>query len=64
MANNENKVTLKDNEYFVLGDNRDASQDSRIFGAVDRSFITGRVWLRGLPINKAQVYAQNNLPKY
>lgn len=64
VANNENKVTLKDNEYFVLGDNRDASQDSRFFGAVDKSFITGRVWLRGLPLSKAQVYAQNNLPKY
>jgi signal peptidase I len=64
LANNENKITLKDNEYFVLGDNRDASQDSRFFGAVDKSFITGRVWLRGLPINKAQVFAQNNLPKY
>jgi len=64
IANNENKLTLEADEYFVLGDNRDASQDSRVFGAVNRSFITGKVWLRGLPINKAQVFTKNNLPKY
>ena len=64
VANNENKITLKDNEYFVLGDNRNASMDSRMFGAVNKSFITGRVWLRGLPISEAKVFTQNNLPKY
>lgn len=64
VANNENKVELKDDEYFVLGDNRSASQDSRFFGAVNKSFITGRVWFRGLPINKATLFTKNNLPKY
>jgi len=64
VANNENRITLKDNEYFVLGDNRQASQDSRFFGSVNKSFITGRVWLRGLPINEAKVFTQANLPKY
>ena len=64
LANNENRITLKTDEYFVLGDNRDASQDSRFFGPVNKSFITGRVWLRGLPLNKAKVFTKNNLPKY
>ena len=64
VANNENKITLKAGEYFVLGDNRTASQDSRFFGPVDKSFITGRVWLRGLPISEAKVFTKNNLPKY
>ena len=29
---NEPKVELKDNEYYLLGDNRDASDDSRVYG--------------------------------
>jgi signal peptidase I len=64
IANNENRVTIKADEYYVLGDNRGASQDSRFFGAVNKSFITGRVWLRGLPISAAKIFNQNNLPKY
>lgn len=31
------------NEYFLLGDNREASTDSRHYGAVHRSHIVGRV---------------------
>ena len=64
IANNENRITLKTDEYYVLGDNRGASQDSRYFGAVNKSFITGKVWLRGLPISEAKIFNQNNLPKY
>ncbi len=45
-------VTLKENEFFLLGDNRAASLDSRFFGPVDRKAIVGRVWLRGYPIDR------------
>ena len=37
-------------EYFVLGDNRADSQDSRAFGPVDRRLILGRVWFRCWPL--------------
>lgn len=51
------EIQLADDEYFVLGDNRDASLDSRSFGAVKRELIVGKVWLRGLPLTKVTFFA-------
>lgn len=45
-------VILGDDKFFVLGDNRDNSMDSRMFGSVDRDLIIGRAWFRGFPFNK------------
>lgn len=39
-----NPQILGEYEYFLLGDNRHSSIDSRVFGPVNRSNIIGRAW--------------------
>lgn len=45
-------TTLGANEYFVMGDNRPNSSDSRTWGILPRANIIGRVDLRLLPVSK------------
>lgn len=45
-------IQLAEDEYFVLGDNRTHSKDSRLFGPVPKKAITGAVWFRLYPLNK------------
>ena len=48
--------TLRKDEFFVLGDNRTASSDSRSFGSITRKSFRGKVWLIYWPIIKANRY--------
>lgn len=44
-------------EYFVLGDNRNASYDSRRFGPIKIKDIVGRTWLRGWPLTRVSKFS-------
>ncbi len=46
------KVTLKDNEYFVMGDNRHNSSDSRLWGILPKVNIIGKSFIRLFPFNE------------
>lgn len=47
--------TLKDGEYFMMGDNRAGSFDSRAWGPVNRDLIVGRAFLRLFPVTAIDV---------
>lgn len=47
------KVFVPEGEYFVLGDNRPHSSDSRSWGFISKEKITGRAWLIYWPLQEA-----------
>lgn len=55
------ELTLNDNEYFVLGDNRDHSSDSRVFGPLPKKNIVGKAWFSVYPW---QIFGLIKTPSY
>lgn len=57
----DRRVSLGVDEYYLLGDNRGQSLDSRMFGPVRGEAIVGRVWFRGWPLGR---FGVPELPEY
>lgn len=57
LTDGEKIVSLGYGQYFLMGDNRPNSFDSRRFGPVDKELIVGRTWFRGWPFSRAQFFS-------
>lgn len=72
-AATQSDYPITKNNYFVMGDNRTQSSDSRVFGEVHRKNITGRVWfyiktkpwfkVPGLPITIPKIESMGRIKK-
>ncbi|MFZ2917148.1 MAG: signal peptidase I, partial [Trichococcus flocculiformis] len=53
------ETSVPEDTYFVLGDNRVVSKDSRVFGFIPAAQIEGTADLRLWPLNKIGIIADN-----
>lgn len=52
-------VILSENQYFVLGDNRGNSSDSRYWGVLNKQYIIGKPVIRLFPFNAIKIFSNN-----
>jgi signal peptidase I len=57
----EIRISLKEKEYFVMGDNRSASFDSRRWGSLSQEYIIGRTILKVFPFSNFRI---SQAPEY
>lgn len=57
------ELTVGPDNYFVMGDNRPFSSDSREFGPINRQEIIGRVFFRYFPLDKISLIQNSNASK-
>ena len=57
-----NEWVVPEGSYFVMGDNRPDSQDSRAFGPIPEDLILGRAWLRYFPLERVGLIERPEYP--
>ncbi|MBQ4346828.1 MAG: signal peptidase I, partial [Firmicutes bacterium] len=50
------EIIVPEGYYFVMGDNRDSSMDSRAFGAIPAKSVSGKILFRWFPFKEARLF--------